>query len=320
MFDYFRNCSSSAHQVLLWRSMVWLKVYISFSQSVDLNLHSKSQLHLKLDKCFIVGWKREKSQRWFISTTNQAIKIVLATPVGHFLHDLDFENMYCCFRGWHNIKHDILKDTQHYKTRQPKVSALNANTKPPSTANQLAVHTYCGFSQNTQLTTTMTIKYLGVPDSVLHDLFPVAVNHLEEATFLRHLLHDVFWAEDRLQVQPLGLHFEPFVNGVLGANQCLLPHLHTALCDEMQAARHGDTHTVLHDQTQAATRHGDAHTALHDQTLAATRHGDAHTALHDQTQAATIHGDAHTALHDQTQAVTRHGDTHSVARSNTGSR
>ena len=32
--------------------LVWLRVYIFFSQSDDLNLHSRLQWHLKLDKCF----------------------------------------------------------------------------------------------------------------------------------------------------------------------------------------------------------------------------------------------------------------------------
>ena len=34
-----------------------------------------------------------KNQRWIISTTKQAISIKLATTVGHFLRDIDFENV-----------------------------------------------------------------------------------------------------------------------------------------------------------------------------------------------------------------------------------
>ena len=48
MFDYFRNYSSNAHKVAV--KIVRLKVYLyDRCQSDDLDLHSRSQVHLKLD-------------------------------------------------------------------------------------------------------------------------------------------------------------------------------------------------------------------------------------------------------------------------------
>ena len=44
MFVYVGNCSSNARQVRY-------DVCVIFSQPDDLNLHSRSQLRLKLDKC-----------------------------------------------------------------------------------------------------------------------------------------------------------------------------------------------------------------------------------------------------------------------------
>ena len=40
------------------------------------------------------GSAKAKNQHWIILTTKQAISIKLATRVGHFLCDLDFENIY----------------------------------------------------------------------------------------------------------------------------------------------------------------------------------------------------------------------------------
>ena len=44
------------------------------------------------------GRQRQTNQRWFFSTTKQAISIKLATAVSHFLCDLDFENVYIAWR------------------------------------------------------------------------------------------------------------------------------------------------------------------------------------------------------------------------------
>ena len=49
MFDYFRNSSSNAHQVGCEDSPT--EVLYNICQSDDLDLHLKSQLCLKLDKC-----------------------------------------------------------------------------------------------------------------------------------------------------------------------------------------------------------------------------------------------------------------------------
>ena len=59
------------------------------------------------------------------------------------------------------------------------------------------------------------VTYLGIFGGVFHDIFPVFVYDEEEASLLGHLLHDVLWGEDGLQVEPLRLHLQPLVNRVL---------------------------------------------------------------------------------------------------------
>ena len=78
---------------------------------------------------------------------------------------------------------------------------------------------YCCTGRNT------TVTDLGVPDGELHDLLPVAVYNLEEASLLGHLLHDVLGGEDGLEVEPLGLHLEPLIDRVLDPDQPVLPFL-----------------------------------------------------------------------------------------------
>ena len=50
------------------------------------------------------GRQRQKNQHWIISTTKQVISIKFATTVGHFVCDLDFENVCMawipCFISW----------------------------------------------------------------------------------------------------------------------------------------------------------------------------------------------------------------------------
>ena len=60
----------------------------------------------------------------------------------------------------------------------------------------------------TQLQVQLSPAYLGVPDSIPHDVLPVLVHLLEEPALLGHLLEDVLRGEDGLQVQPLGLDLE----------------------------------------------------------------------------------------------------------------
>ena len=88
MFDYFRNCSSNAHQVCCEDSPT--KGLYDHCQSDDLDLHSRSQVHLKLDyfcsfddREVIVGRQRQKFSL-IILTTKQATSIKLCTMVGHF--------------------------------------------------------------------------------------------------------------------------------------------------------------------------------------------------------------------------------------------
>lgn len=67
--------------------------------------------------------------------------------------------------------------------------------------------------------------HLWILHTVLHHVLPDLVNSLKELPLLRHLLHDVCRTEDGLQVEPLGLHLEPLVYGVLDTDKALLPSL-----------------------------------------------------------------------------------------------
>ena len=133
MFDYFRNCSSNAYQVCCEASPT-KGLYNLFS--VTFIQGHNWDLHLKLDNCFtstiivispvrqylsygIQTWHdgrlvhgmyayaqqcvaRGKNWHWIILTTKQVISIKLATMVGHFLHDLDFENIYMAWPTCYN--------------------------------------------------------------------------------------------------------------------------------------------------------------------------------------------------------------------------
>lgn len=59
------------------------------------------------------------------------------------------------------------------------------------------------------------VTNLGFLGGVSHHILPVLVHDLEQPALLWHLLHDVLGGEDRLQIQPLGLHLQPLINGVL---------------------------------------------------------------------------------------------------------
>ena len=126
----FKQCPSS----LLWRCPIkGLYKIIIFSQSNELALHSRAHRRLKLNKCLTctdilnsikrygiptsqegrhiyicsfsfrwpwpwykvtVGWQRQNKSAWIISTIKEAISVKLATTLGHFVRDLDFENLY----------------------------------------------------------------------------------------------------------------------------------------------------------------------------------------------------------------------------------
>ena len=58
---------------------------------------------------------------------------------------------------------------------------------------------------------------------LLHDVPPVLVDRREATTFFRHLRHDVWRAEDGLQIQPRRLALEPLVENVLQGHKTLLP-------------------------------------------------------------------------------------------------
>lgn len=75
------------------------------------------------------------------------------------------------------------------------------------------------------LTAFRIVTNLGFLGGVPHNILPVLVHDLEQPALLRHLLHDVLRGEDGLQIQPLGLHLQPLINGVLDPQQPLLPIL-----------------------------------------------------------------------------------------------
>lgn len=96
-------------------------------------------------------------------------------------------------------------------------------TTPTQTRLKSQRNAFCVFVGRTDV--PLRGSYPGILDAVPHDLPPVAVHRLEESALLRHLLHDVRRGEDGLQVEPLGLHLQPLVDGLLDADQPLLPQL-----------------------------------------------------------------------------------------------
>ena len=56
-----------------------------------------------------------------------------------------------------------------------------------------------------------------------HDIPPVSVDLLEHSSLFWHLSHDIFGGENRLQIEPLTLDFEPLVQSVLNSDQPLFP-------------------------------------------------------------------------------------------------
>ena len=66
-------------------------------------------------------------------------------------------------------------------------------------------------------------EHVSVGLGQLHYVSPVLVHRHEPAPFFRHLRHDVWWAEDRLEVQPRRLHLQPLVHDVLQRHQIPLP-------------------------------------------------------------------------------------------------
>ena len=59
--------------------------------------------------------------------------------------------------------------------------------------------------------------------NLFHGVPPGFVNSCETAPLLRHLSHDVWGAEYGLQVEPGGLHLQPFVQDLLEEQQFSLP-------------------------------------------------------------------------------------------------
>lgn len=71
----------------------------------------------------------------------------------------------------------------------------------------------------------MYLWHLWVVHTVFHDIPPMLVYNLKKTALLRHLLHDVLWTEDGLQVKPLTLYLQPLIYSVLDTDQTLLPGL-----------------------------------------------------------------------------------------------
>ena len=65
---------------------------------------------------------------------------------------------------------------------------------------------------------------------VLHHVLPVPVHCCEHSSLFGHLLIDVLRREDRFEVQPLRLNFQPLVYCLLDTNQPLLPFLSMKQC------------------------------------------------------------------------------------------
>lgn len=60
-------------------------------------------------------------------------------------------------------------------------------------------------------------------DGVLHNVLKIPVNKKKQSTLLGHLLHDILGGEDWIQIEPLRLHFQPFIDRLLYPNYAVLP-------------------------------------------------------------------------------------------------
>ena len=68
--------------------------------------------------------KKAKNERWLILTTKQAISIKVATTVGHFLCDHDFENLYMAWSTFFFSPHSLLQSSLHPHTPQLTTSFI----------------------------------------------------------------------------------------------------------------------------------------------------------------------------------------------------
>jgi len=67
------------------------------------------------------------------------------------------------------------------------------------------------------------MTYERLLDGVLHDVSPVVVDDLKHLSLLRHLLHDVLGREDRVEIQPLRLYLQPFIDRFLDLDHSFFP-------------------------------------------------------------------------------------------------
>ena len=98
LFTEGHNCVSNVTSVKL---VLYLGQYLSCGIQTwhDGRLMHGIQAHARFDGlghwCKVtVGQQMQTNQRLIISTTKQATSIELATTVGHFVSDLDFETVY----------------------------------------------------------------------------------------------------------------------------------------------------------------------------------------------------------------------------------
>ena len=65
--------------------------------------------------------------------------------------------------------------------------------------------------------------YVRIFGGIFHDFSESLVNHQKHPALLWHLLHYVLGGKNRIEVQPLSLHFKPLVDGLLHPNDLLFP-------------------------------------------------------------------------------------------------
>lgn len=74
-------------------------------------------------------------------------------------------------------------------------------------------------------TSNNNLHDVGISGGVPHDVLPVSIDSLKQSPLFRHLLHDIFTAKDRFQIQPLGLYFKPLVYSFQRVKEFLFPDL-----------------------------------------------------------------------------------------------
>ena len=134
--------------------IVRLKVYVIFSQSDDLDLYSRSQLRLKLNKCFYLYYNSN------ISDTNWAMAFKLGMPV-----DLCMSYIYICSCSfwWPSCNVTECRQREKYERRiistTKQLSNMHStryNSRPCFTWPWLCKHLFCSLPDPS----TSTIQHI----------------------------------------------------------------------------------------------------------------------------------------------------------------